>query len=371
MPNILDYLDWRGDLTLAQTPFCDVDALVLSRFSYLPLDGVVPERFSDGSMRLSEAAARLLTLLHDPADGRTVRLRDDEPLLRRMGESARFGAARLTGFVNRFDPEEEKQFSAVTLLLPDDTVFIAYRGTDGTLVGWKEDFNMSFSDAVPAQRDAAAYLAEAASAFPGGIRLGGHSKGGNLAVYAAAFGGQAVQDRILSVCNNDGPGFTEETAAKGDFTRVIGRVRTYLPQSSVVGMLLEHEEHYTVVHSTNVGILQHDPYSWEVLGAGFVTVESVTGSSQFIDRTLKDWVKTMPPEKREKMIDGVFAILGASDARTFREILTGKNAAAVWKAYGNLDEDTKKLLLEALTILKNSAKKSLPAGLERWIDPAK
>lgn len=365
MANIIDYLRWRGDLTFAQVPFNDVDSLVLCRLSYLPFEGVVPQELTAAPVCVAQAAEQVLAELSASAPTKQVRIKEDAVLLQELMRSPRFSGLGLAGYVNRLDRAQQKQFSATTILLPDGP-FVAYRGTDGTLVGWKEDFNMSFDRAIPAQTDAAAYLAQAGAAFGGALRLGGHSKGGNLAVYAAAFCPPELQKRIVSVRNNDGPGFSAEVLSSPGYDAIAGRTHTYLPQSSVVGMLLEHEEAFTVVHSTYVGLAQHDVYSWEVLQNGFCTVESVTNSSQFMDRTLKSWLQQMAPAEREKLVDGVFSLIGSSSAVTLRDCWNGKNTLEILKAIGGADEETRHLVGEALEIFLHSAKQSLPTALEQW-----
>ena len=180
MANVFEYLHWRGDLPFSAAPFNAADSLILCRLAYLPFDGLVPDAFGPGEA-LAAVAERM------PGGEEAYRLPDDLRLLRALAGTRRFGGARLSGFVNRFDPAGEKQFAALTIQLEDEPPYIAFRGTDGTLVGWKEDFNMAASTSVPSQREAAAYLNAAADALAGSLRAGGHSKGGNLAVYAAAF----------------------------------------------------------------------------------------------------------------------------------------------------------------------------------------
>lgn len=367
MTNVFDYLLWRGDLKLDTVPFNDVDALILSRLSYIPFDGIVPEDFAKDAVLLKEAAKTCLAMAEKaPAGKQVFRMEDDPRLLSALLESPRFSDMRLTGYVNRFDPEKEKQFSAITVILePDKTNFVAYRGTDGTLVGWKEDFNMGYQSAVPAQLDAVDYLEGVAKALPGTLRIGGHSKGGNLAVYAAAFSLETVQARILDVYNNDGPGFDTAVTQQAGFARIIGRVHTFVPQGSIIGQLLLHEETSAVIHSTNLGgLLQHDLYSWEIRRDGFVKAEELTNSSKVIDRTLKDWFTQMSPEMRGRMIDGVYSVLSATGAVTLSELAHGKNAMAAVKALREMDEPTRKVIQEAMERLAESFKKAVPTVFE-------
>ena len=380
MPNVFDYLAWRGDLSFDQSPLNEADSLILCRLSYIPFDGLVPAEFQK-SVSLKEAAARCLNCVQqseaqlsdaNPSASETqgvpqrrFRLAEDARLLGALKESRRFGGARLCGYVNLLDPVAEKQFAALTILLENDLPYLAFRGTDGTLVGWKEDFNMSFLSVVPAQQDAVAYLRAAAAALPGSLRAGGHSKGGNLAVYAAAFCGAEIQRRIASVYNHDGPGFQAEVVARAEFQHVLGRVHTFVPQSSVVGMLLQHEEGCTVIHSTNTWLLQHDLSSWETAYNGLVPMDGRTRSSHFIDSTLKAWLAQMSPEDRGKLVDGVYAALAASGAVTVADLNRPRTAVAVLRELKKLDEPTKIILQQAIGILSASARENLPVVLNR------
>ena len=359
MANIMDYLDWRGDLTPQQAGINDVDLLILSRLSYFPFDGVVPSLLDGGSVTVAEAAS---------ADfQKDFLLKEDRALLHALAESGRFSGMRLTGYVNKIDLDAQEQFSAVTVLPGNGEIVVAYRGTDSTLVGWKEDFNMGYLTPVPAQREAVRYLVRTADRAAGGIRLAGHSKGGNLAVYAAAFCPPDVRGRLLSVNNNDGPGFSSAVMEEPGYQAVRSRLRTFVPQSSVVGMLLDHEEEYTVVHSTQVGILQHDLYSWEVKRDDFIRLDTVSSSSRFADLTLKAWIAGMEREEREKFGDALYEILSATNAETVTELSASwfKSSVAIVQSLKNVDEPTKQLLYELLGRLLKSARESLPQVLPK------
>lgn len=352
MTNIMDYLKWRGDLPLEKIPLCDVDYLVLCRVAYIKMTGIVPASFSEAAICLAYMAEEVIK--------QNLAAKEDAALLTALQHCIRFQNLKLLGHVDVFDDDEQEQFSAVTVLLPDESMVIVFRGTDSTIIGWKEDFNMGFADNVPAQQDAAEYIKNASEQLAERpIRLCGHSKGGNLAVYSAAFCKEAIQQRILEVRNFDGPGFNEKNIHHEGVKKISARTCTYLPQSSVVGMLLAHEEAFTIVHSKSIGIFQHDLYTWEIEGGDFVTESKNTRSSQFIDSTLKDWLGSMRPEKREAFINGVFALFDNCDAKTLRELWTGKNAVTILKTLISIDEPTRAVMLEGLSILKKSAKKSL------------
>ena len=362
MSDLLDYVFWRGDLSLASVPLNDVDALVFARLSYVDFSGVVPQGFERGKP-LGEAAGQVLAKAG--AEAAPLLKEEDRRLLELLCQAPRFSELMLCGFESTLDMERQEQFAALAIRLPLGAC-VAYRGTDGTLVGWKEDFNMAFSDAVPAQRHAVEYLRRAA-ALPGTLRLCGHSKGGNLAVYAAAFCEESIQGRIVAVRNFDGPGFQSSVAAQRGFQRIMGRTRTYLPRASVIGMLLEHEEAYTVVESRGSGIYQHNVYQWEIRREGFCEVQQVSAGSQLIDRTLKDWVANMAPQQREQVINGVYAALQATQAGTVREVRE-KGKMAALRAILDLDEDTRRLTLSAIRMLYRSLKRSLPENPMRGLE---
>ena len=260
----------------------------------------------------------------------------------------------------------------MTFLLDDGTMFVVYRGTDNSLVGWKEDFNMTFQQSIPAQRLAQEYIRRAAQSTGAPIRVAGHSKGGNLAVFAAARCSPQVRARILEVYNNDGPGFTKYMMGDPGYLEVVPRIHTLVPQSSVIGMLLEHEEPYQVLRSSNVGIMQHDPYSWEVVGPDFVHVEGITGSSQFMDATIKNWFASMTNQERNQLVEEMYALLSTGTAEHASEVFQPKNILTYAKTLSG-DADMRHLLSEEFQGLITAARKayttmsskSLPAGKEK------
>ena len=223
-----------------------------------------------------------------------------------------------------FQEQQEQQFSATTFLLDNDTAYVAFRGTDNTLVGWKEDFNMSFQSEVPSQTAAAAYLQEFSALPIHHILVGGHSKGGNLAVFAAVKAPPVLQARIQAVYNNDGPGFCSDILHSVAYYQILHKVHTFVPEASIVGMLLEHEEDYQVIASTQHGFLQHDPYSWCVNGADWYYLPETSSTSQRLDASLKHWIASMQPAERERMVDTIFHLLRSqTNAETIQDLLNG------------------------------------------------
>ena len=352
MPNINDYIKWRGDLELNVSEFNEIDSLILARFSYLPFESLMKK---EEELTIEELSKRF-----EKADNNKLEILwpDDSDLLPLLGQSKRFGKMIATDFLNKFDPEQEKQFSAITVLLPDDTIFISYRGTDNTIIGWKEDFNMSFKSHIASQLDSVKYINDIAKKYQNNIRIGGHSKGGNLAVYAAVFADEEVKTRIINVYNNDGPGFADDITNTKEYKEMIEKVHTYIPQSSVIGRLLNHEEKYTVVKSIQKGIMQHDLYSWQVQGTKVVSLKEVTNGSEFVDKTIKQWLDDVEPKQREIVIDTIFDILSTTEAESMIQIREKwfKNVGIMLKNYKNLDEDSKKMIGEIVRKLLIVAK---------------
>ncbi|MGV8049416.1 MAG: DUF2974 domain-containing protein [Anaerolineaceae bacterium] len=353
MHNIQDYLDWRGDLTFANDPFNEVDNLVFSVFSYLDFEGVVPNENETGFIFLAEAATHLAKKLDTQTATVTRSFFSQIPLLfEKAAKSNRYGGIRLSHYINQIELEQVEQFSAVVFSITDRQHFVAFSGTDDTLAGWKEDLEMSFLDEVPAQKSAATYLEKIMADLPGEYYLGGHSKGGNLAVYAASFAGENRQDRILGIYNNDGPGFQSKTIQSKGYQNIIAKITTYLPKSSVVGMLLEHFGEYKVVHSDEAGVMQHNAFSWEVQGNHFVYAEGLSKSSLTINTTIRAWLNQISMEERAEFVHALFDVLQATGAETVSDLSQEKLASAktMIQTYRNLEPTTQSNLRKVIEI---------------------
>lgn len=319
MANILDYLDWRGDLSLSASPFNEVDNFILTQVVSLDFTGLISE---DGpSLPIHEVMARYDALCAEK--GCYLGLlapKETVPLARRLSDTPRFQNMSLSHYVNHVDTEKTEQFSAVTFHLPDGSLYLSYRGTDDTIAGWKEDFLMAVEESVPAQRRALVYLERVAGAVTGPIRLGGHSKGGNLAVYAAMHASEAVKARIVNVFNNDGPGFPARVLKTAEYDSVRQRIVTILPQYSLVGTMLTQEENATIVRSNDAGPLAHDGFRWEVLGTQFVRCEELSRSSRAFDEALNEMLDSLDVEQRREFVEDLFDALSATGAVTLTDL---------------------------------------------------
>ena len=353
MANIFDYLIWRGDLTFSQDPPNEVDALIFSGLAYVSF-GPEMEGEPYAPVTLREAA-EVFFALEDCAS--RVRVKNDLELLRAASETVRFGCSRICMYRDLLIPEQETQFAAMTFLLDDGSLFLAFRGTDHTLVGWKEDFNMTFQQTIPAQRMAQQYVRDVALEFNRPMYLAGHSKGGNLAVFSAARSSPMIQQLIRQVYNNDGPGFTKYLMGDPGYLSMVPKIRTYIPQSSVIGMLLEHEEPYTVIRSKSVGLLQHDLYTWDVLGKDFISVEEITEGSQFMDATIKTWFADMTNQERNQLVDVLYGLLSASGAESVQSLLHPRNIRTYIKTISS-DVNLRRVLSTEFTGLIEAARKT-------------
>lgn len=353
MANVFDYLAWRGDLTFHQDPPNAIDALVFSTIAYIRFDSAIREH-PEQQMSLPEVWQLLSS---QPDYLQRGRNRNDIDLLKAASETRRFGTAELVYYRDEFIPEQDTQFAAVTFLLEDGSAFLAFRGTDNTLTGWKEDLNMSYQHSVPSQRLALEYTTEILNHFSCSVRLCGHSKGGNLAVYAAAKSLPAHQNRILDVYNQDGPGFIKHMLEEKGYLDMVPRIHTYVPQSSVIGLLMEHAEPYTIIRSNQISLLQHDTFNWEVIGKEFIPVECITPDSRFLDATIDHWLDEMDLEERGQWVDAVFSVLTSSESELLRDVFQPKNFVKFLKKIGD-DENTHKVLLTEWIKLMDAAKQT-------------
>lgn len=314
--NFFTYLKWRGDLSVKEVPFNEVDALILSELVYIHFDGIVPEVDMDGSITIREANAK-----YKKSTGREMLYyKDKENLFDVVAVSPRFANMTLCNYVNTYDEQAQEQFAAMHVNVLPNFTFVAFRGTDSTVVGWREDLNMSFMMPVPAQQSAVEYVEKTVKGLFKKYSFGGHSKGGNLAVYSAVFCNPKIQRKIIQIYNFDGPGFNRKMINDEAYKRVEKRIETYVPEQSIVGLLMEHEEDYKVVESTEFAILQHEGFSWVIDRDAFVLVDEVNRYSKTLSLTLKAWLAEMSTAERKAVVDAFFDVFVNAGIDDFTEI---------------------------------------------------
>lgn len=341
MKNIIVYVQ-EEKRTFLEKPFSRVDSLILSQLSYMNFSGLEAPQGEKGPVILAEFLADDIP---DDLFQQVIEVRSNKEFVSALKESPRFSSIGLTHYVDSFDVGTEKQFSAVTYLLDDGTAYVAFRGTDATFIGWKEDFNMAYMTPIPSQEEAVAYLKKVHSSIKRPIRVGGHSKGGNLAVYAALRCSARMKEKLIAIYDHDGPGFHEEIYTEFQNHPLWKKIQATVPQASMIGMLLYNNlAEYTVVESRRMGILQHDPFSWKISPDGdFVVADSLSPDAVVFNKTMETWLSSLDNEGRERFIDTVYSVVKATGAVTFQDLsedILGKIGSAL-AAIKDLDPDSR------------------------------
>lgn len=345
MGNLVDYIHWRGDLTLERDPFNEADNLVLSYLAYANLDGIAPAP-GEGYLTLVEVSEAFFERHSEEELEKDKSFVASVPYaMRDMAACARFRKIRIQNYINRRDVNLSLQLAAMEIVLDDGSSYVAFRGTDDFIVGWKEDFFLS-SKTVSAQKEAAEYLDLVGGRCRGAIRVGGHSKGGNLAVYAAVNCAPKVQEKIVEVYTNDGPGFTKGFIDSPKLKKMLPKIRRYIPESSVIGMLLEHAKEPVILASTAKGVLQHDGLSWEIMGTQFVRCGELGKAAKIFDETMRSWLDPLNDEQRESFINDFFSVLEAPGAETLTELQKGglRSFYMMMKQKEDLAPETKQMI---------------------------
>ena len=347
MANMVDYLAWRGDIPLEVSPWNEIDGLLIATISYLDFHGG-----KDPKGWTLEEMARIGLL----REGTSSSFAGRKKAFEAMAAGERFRNCRMHHAIALTDAEIGMQFSALCLDLPDGTTCVAFRGTDNTLIGWREDFDMAYTTRVPAQEAAILYLSRAAALSKRPLRLAGHSKGGNLAVYAATYARKSVQNRIESIWSYDGPGMNRETSQTEEYLRIKDKIRSFVPQTSIIGMLMDYYEPYTVVRSTAGGISQHEPLTWQIYGPRFETLPSIDRTAIVTRETLHEWLQNSDPEQRAAFVEALFSMAESTKATKMSE-LTGEKLKTLLTMVGNrkdVDPETRRvfthLMAQAVTL---------------------
>ena len=348
---IIDYIKTYGTRSFLEEPVNEVDSLILCQFAYLKFDGMVPD------VRENKSSVTLKQLFqhkdYEKLFKNTWFVRNNKRLFQAMLESRRYGNLKMNSYVNIIETEYETQFSAITFFLEDSTVFVVYRGTDESLVGWKEDLNMAFMDPIPGQAYSVKYLNIVASRFHRPFYVAGHSKGGNLAVYASMNCVKDIQDRIIKIYNMDGPSFRPEVLEKYDYAAVKERTVKIIPHSSLVGMLFENTMDYRVVKSKALGLLQHDPFSWHVRYGRFADIKQVFEGQKFMDDTLNEWILSLDEKQIRTFVDTLYQVISSTQKDNLIDFSSDWNNSinCMLSAVKEVDDETKKMLREILKAL--------------------
>jgi hypothetical protein len=366
--NIIEYTV-GATKTFSEKPFTPVDSLVLSQLSYTRFEAVVD---GEGRDRLDPRMTVKDFFLGEYfpemfSDG--ISDEDNRRLLAAAACSPRFRDLTVKNIVTKSDRGSEEQFAAMMFEIGPLTDYVAFRGTDGSLYGWKEDFNLSFMDEVPAQRDAADYI----DRFCGGKGLrgrrhryyiGGHSKGGNLAVYSALSCDPGVRERVIEVFSHDGPGFRDEVLDRLEAVRERDGVRVTkeVPQTSMIGILLETQEDYRVVKSDGFLIMQHSAYTWQIEDGDFIYLDDKSGGGRYFDRTLHEWIANASDEEREVFSNTLYKVLSENGIKTLHDMksMDIRKVIGMLETIGDLEPGDRKIFLEMFKKLAEYSLKCLP-----------
>ena len=350
MANINEYLCWRGDLSFEASPFNEVDGLIFAYLSYVPWEQIVASMWEEDRIQLRTAIREFWEENKEEIFVDSVSLVKMAPFVaRRMSETIRYRDIQLCYYENRVSVQDECQFGAICVELPGDSAYVIFRGTDNSLVGWKENLKMSYQ-IVPAQRKALDYLNYVGSKTEGKLIVIGHSKGGNLAAYASSMSKPEIRDRITAIYNYDGPGFMKEFLESAGYQSILNRYHKLVPSDSIFGMMLGNDQNYTIIDSRGHGMQQHDPLCWRILGNSFCKMPSRTDQSMAAEDGVRMCVDSLTAEERDRVINLLFSSFKEEEMLSLdevRRLFRNKRARKKWiLTHKNIrrDPDIRKLV---------------------------
>lgn len=344
MADLFEYIKWRGDLTFEQVPFNKIDALIFSQLIYIDFSGIIDSSFSR-KKTLADATNDFFNTidLKNRLDmGFFINQKTPDFLLE-CAKSKRYENVLLSGFRQILDKEENKQFAAITFNI-DKLSIVTYRGTDDTLIGWRENFSLAYSDHLPSQQDALNYLSQASFFLNKNIIITGHSKGANLALNTGVKCNPKLTKRIQAVYNFDGPGFSQEFYNTSEYKNLASKIISFYPKYAIVGMLFKHPSTYNIVNSNRNGLMQHDILSWEVSATDFDYADDFAEHSYILKKSVKEWLESFSIEERKRFVNALFEVINASEFSTTAEIDRNKisSTTKMIAKYASLDKDIKK-----------------------------
>ena len=322
MDNIFEYLKWRGDIPFEQEPLNEVDNLILCAFSYIRI-----EKFLN--TKELQTIQELYPKYVSSDKKESILLKNQNTLFSLLEKSNRFKNVKIAKFTKETSESEEKQFCAMTFIVSDREIFVAFRGTDETLTGWKENFNLSYEE-TPSQKRAVYYLEDIVTHTKKEIIVGGHSKGGNLAMYAYVFSKKEVQEKIKKVYNNDGPGLRSK---ENTLQEIEKKITTFIPKSSIVGGLFENDSLIKIIESSSIGILEHDLYTWKINGSEIITTKDMDKKTKELCNYINEKLKEIPDEKKRSIIHFIYELLNSFGINDIEETINklGKNNSLLKK----------------------------------------
>ncbi len=360
MANLNDYLFWRGDLSFNQSSFGEVDGAILSIAAYFDYDIVLDEDELTVPMNYKKVIADYLSI----DDCGELKLGLIFPtvkylsMLKLAGKTDRYGNIEISDFVNEHNLENCYQFSAMTFHLNDGSIAVVFRGTDDTLVGWKEDFCLSFMDEIPSQQLAVNYLEFIAKKYPFvPIYVCGHSKGGNLAIYSSVFSSEAVKNRIVKSYSYDGPGLSDAAVDSEEYKAIAHKLCPFVPQDATVGTMFNNGS-FQVVKSKGSGAHQHDLLTWELQGASLIKLTELAAKGQKNQNNFKAAMQKMTPSEKQNFVNIFFSAIEKTGAHTLTDMNETKlkNLSVIAKSINGLSREDRELMTEIIKKLLEKQK---------------
>lgn len=344
---LFDYLEWRGDIPFKESPLNEVDSLIFCAFSYCDIDSLLAYQ--------EKRTIQDLYTEYQQIQEDSVFKKNQNRLFQMLSESNRFKEVVVTRYFNEVNEEKEIQIAGMAFILPNDTLFVVFKGTDSTLTGWKEDFALSYKMVIPAQEKAVSYLNEILSSTKKEVFVGGHSKGGNLAMYASLFCQNF--DKLVRIYNHDGPGFHKEILETKEYQERKEKIITYIPKASIVGNLFNEDTKTMIVKSKQLGFLQHDLYSWLVINNHFVYTKELSEEAKKLSNLLNETIDKLPNATKEKIINVLFEILESWNIQDIEKGI-GIFSSSIFQKY-NLKVEDLTLLYRLIPIVVEIMKRLL------------
>ena len=350
--DMFDYIKWRGDLSFKSSPMNEIDGAIFSMASYVEYDMALYDGELDTPINYKYAIDSYFSM----DDKREIKIGLIFPtnkaisMLEQIRDTERFSGVKISDYVNRISTEQCYQFSAVTFHLDDGGVVAVFRGTDDTIVGWREDFNISFMREIPSQRMAVEYLHTIAKKYPDSqIYICGHSKGGNLAVYSAVMCEENIQNRIVRIFSYDGPGQSGELVMSEKYSKISSRIESFVPQSSMIGTMFNGGK-YKVVHSTYKGAYQHDLYSWSLDGPKYKKLTGLSPRGLKNQNGFNSMVAKMSDYEKREFVEIFFNAIQSAGVQTLSDISAAKlkTLSNAVKSLSGINKEQREVMLSIL-----------------------
>lgn len=327
----------------------EVDALILTWVSYFHINEKIYKKGSFDTIPIKELynAEFFDSMLFDVFD-----IPSSKKLISLLAANPRFRDIEIVYYDENTNRTLEKQFSAMTFKFDKDKYFVAFRGTDHSFVGWKEDLNMSFLKNIPSQIAAKEYLNKVMAKYRGSYYIGGHSKGGNLAMYASSFMDNKYKDRVITLYNFDGPNLNSRLTKTEDFKSIKNKIKKFVPQSSVVGMCFEKTTNYKIIKSNGIGVLQHNPFTWEIKDKKLKVLKNTTFDSKVFKNGINALIDDLSDEELKLFADSIYNVINATNTNTVEDFLKqlNKNIPVVLKGINKFDDKQKALMKKVADI---------------------